>query len=187
MTISKEEAAESLAAIARSQQALRQAFRAHHGHYHLWLWGGIWIAMAMVAHCWEPAGMQCYSWPISGLGAVGSFLIGFLQAKQVRVPVDRRFVWVCATLIGFGGVWLAVLQPQTSMERLFTYLSLICAQVYVVVGIWFGSYLRWLGLLLAVLLMVGFFFFLPIFWIWVAIFGDGALILSGCYVRFFWR
>ncbi len=73
------------------------------------------------------------------------------------------------------------------MERLFTYIGLIVAQIYIVSGIWFDSYLTWLGALLAVLLMVGFVFFLPIFWIWVAIFGGGSLILGGFYVRYFWR
>ena len=49
MNPSKEEAAAALAAISQSQAALRSAFRAHRGHYYLWLWGLVWIAMALAA------------------------------------------------------------------------------------------------------------------------------------------
>ncbi len=187
MNLSKEEAAAALVAVGKSQEALRQAFRAHRGHYHLWLWGGVWILMALTAHFGGPYGLQRYMGLFCLVGGVLSFAIGMLQANQVRVPVDRRFLRVLFALLGFAAVWLLVLRPDTTSERLFTYFALIVAQLYVVAGIWFDTYLFWLGLLLAVLLLVGFFFFLPIFWIWVAVFGGGSLILGGFYVRYFWR
>lgn len=187
MHLTKEEAAAALAAISRSREASRQAFRAHHGHYHLWLWGLIWIAMAMAAHFGGAAGMQRFSpWLCLGGGAV-SFLIGWLQSGEVRAPTDRRFIGVLIVLVFFSLLWIPILRPVPTVERLFAYLSLICAQAYIIAGIWFDSYLAWLGLILAVLLLTGFFFFLPIFWIWVAIFGGGSLILGGFYVRYFWR
>jgi len=187
MHLTKEEAAVALVAISRSREASRQAFRAHHGHYHLWLWGLIWIAMAMAAHFGGAAGMQRFSpWLCLGGGAA-SFLIGWLQSGEVRAPVDRRFIGIVIALVFYALLWLSVLHPVPTTERLFTYLSLIVAQVYVVAGIWYDSYLSWMGLILTVLLLVGFFFFLPIFWIWVAIFGGGSLILGGFYVRYFWR
>lgn len=187
MHLTKEEAAAALAAIDRSREASRHAFRAHHGHYHLWLWGLIWIAMAMSAHFGGREGMQRFMpWLCLGGGAA-SFLIGWKQSSQVRAPTDRRFIGVLIVVVFFSLLWLPLLHPPLSPERQFTYISLIVAQLYIVAGIWFDSYLAWLGLILAVLLIVGFFFFLPIFWIWVAIFGGGSLILGGFYVRYFWR
>lgn len=187
MNLTKEEAAAALAAIDRSREVTRRAFRAHHGHYYLWLWGLIWIAMALIAQFTGPAGMQRHSFWLCGVGGLVSFLIGWRQSGEVRAPVDRRFLGVLIVVIFFSLLWLAILRPVPTTERLFVFLSLICAQVYIIAGIWFDSYLAWLGFILAVLLMVGFFFFLPIFWIWIAVCGGGSLILGGFYVRYFWR
>jgi hypothetical protein len=187
MNPSKEEAAAALAAIGQSQAALRSAFRAHRGHYYLWLWGLVWIAMALIAHFGGPAAIARY-FPMLGLaGGLASAAIGLLQRGQLRLPVDRRFVRVLLALLGFGVVWPLVLRAFPGNEAVFAYIGLVVAQLYVVAGIWFDIYLLWLGLILAGLLLVGFFFFLPIFWIWVAVFGGGALILGGFYVRYFWR
>ncbi|MBK8856459.1 MAG: hypothetical protein IPN11_01855 [Opitutaceae bacterium] len=187
MNPTKDEATAALAAVARSQAALRQAFRAHNGHYYLWLWGVVWALMALSAHCGGPAAIQRY-FPLLCLGGgVASGAIGLLQRRQVRIATDWRFLGVLGTLLGFGVIWLLVLQPARGSEKLFVYISLMVAQIYAVAGIWFDSYLFWMGLVLAALLLIGFFFFLPVFWIWVAVFGGGALILGGCYVRYFWR
>ena len=143
--------------------------------------------MALSAHYGGPAAIPRY-FPLLCLGgAAASGAIGLRQRRQVRIPTDRRFLGVLATLLGFGVIWLLVLQPARSNERLFVYISLMVAQIYAVAGIWFDSYLFWMGLILAALLLIGFFFFLPVFWIWVAVFGGGALILGGFYVRYFWR
>lgn len=187
MNLTKEEAAAALAAVARSQEALRQAFRAQHGHYYLWLWGIVWILMALSAHLGGQAAIQRY-FPLLCLGGgAASCLIGLWQRRVVRVPVDRRFMSVLAALLGFGLLWPFLLRPAPGSERIFTYISLIVAQFYIVAGIWFDSYLVWLGLILAVLLVTGFVFFLPVFWLWIAFCGGGALILGGFYVRYFWQ
>ena len=187
MNPTKDEATAALAAVARSQAALRQAFRAHNGHYYLWLWGVVWVLMALSAHSGGPAAIPRY-FPLLCLGGgVASGAIGLLQRRQVRIATDWRFLGVLGTLLGFGVIWLLVLQPARGSEKLFVYISLMVAQIYAVAGIWFDSYLFWMGLVLAALLLIGFFFFLPVFWIWVAVFGGGALILGGCYVRYFWR
>ena len=187
MNPTKDEAAGALAAVARSQEALRQAFRAHCGHYYLWLWGVVWVLMALSAHYGGPAAIPRY-FPLLCLGgAAASGAIGLRQRRQVRIPTDRRFLGVLATLLGFGVIWLLVLQPARSNERLFVYISLMVAQIYAVAGIWFDSYLLWMGLILAALLLIGVVLFLPVFWVWVAGFGGGALILGGFYVRYFWR
>jgi len=187
MNLTKSEAEAALIAIVRSQEALRHAFRAHHGHLHLWLWGAIWIAMAMTAHWGGTAAIENTFPYIALAGGLVSGLIGWWQRQAVRVPVDRRFLGVVLALVLFAGIWPLVLRPNVSHETIFTFISLLVAQIYVVAGIWFDSYLLWLGLILAALMIIGLCFFLPIFWIWVAVCGGGALLLGGTYVRFFWR
>ena len=187
MNLTRTEAEAALAAVARSQEALRQSFRARHGHYYLWLWCVVWVLMALGAHFGGEAVMQRATPLLCLGGGVASCAIGLLQRRQVRLPTDWRFLGVLATLLGFGVIWVLVLQPARGSEKIFAYISLMVAQVYAVAGIWFDTYLFWMGLILAALLLTGYFFFLPVFWIWVAVFGGGALILGGFYVRYFWR
>ena len=48
MNISPEEAARALGDIEASRAAMRTAIRTLRGHYQLWLWGGIWVVMALL-------------------------------------------------------------------------------------------------------------------------------------------
>lgn len=187
MEISKEEAARALAAVQQANAATRSAVRAHHGHLHLWLWGLVWIAMALLAHTRGLAGVRLFPW-LSGAGVVGSLLIGAIQHRQVRAPVDRRFLGALGALVGFALLFPLVLHSAgAGPEAAFAYTALVVAQAYVVSGLWFGNYFTWFGLLLAALILVGFFAFPAIFWLWIAVCTGGAFLLTGCYVRFFWR
>ena len=100
MTLSPDEANAALASIQRSQAAWRRAFRAHAGYLYLWLWGVIWIIMAMTAEFGGMAGVQFLPW-LGLAGGVGSALIGYLQRRQVRLPVDRRFLRVLSAVLLF--------------------------------------------------------------------------------------
>ena len=187
MTVTKAEAAEALAAVRRSESAMRSAFRAYHGHYCLWLWGVLWIAMAMLAQFRGIAGIRLFPW-ISLGGGIASFAIGFYQANQVRFPVDRRFFGALTAVLGFSILWPFLFRPASpSPHLIFTYIGLVVAHLYILAGLWFDSYMVWLGAILAVLLLVGFIWVTSAFWIWIAVCCGGTLLLTGFYVRYFWR
>jgi hypothetical protein len=187
MDVSKDEAAAALASVRATSLAARSVFRAHHGHYHLWLWGVVWIIMALLAHLRGIAGVRMFPW-ISAAGMVASFLIGFFQSGQVRSPGNPRFFGALATLIGFAVVVpFALGLKSISPEACFAYIALIVAQAYVLAGLWFDTYMVWFGLLLAVLVLLGLLVFTSIFWIWIAVFAGGAYLATGFYVRYFWR
>jgi hypothetical protein len=186
MQLTSEEAARALAAIATSRAAMRSAIRAHRGHYHLWLWGLIWIAMALLAEFRGLAGIRLFPW-LCAAGIVGSGTLGLIQSRQIRMPVDKRFLAVLAAVILFAFLWPLVLPPPVGDKAQFAYIGLVLTLCYVIAGIWFDNYLLWLGLLVTALLIVGLLFFAAIFWWWIAIFGGGTLILTGVYVRYFWR
>ena len=187
MDVSREEAAAALAAIKGANRAARSAFRAHHGHYHLWLWGIVWITMALLAQTRGLAGVRLFPW-VSGAGVFASLVIGFLQSGQVRSPVDRRFFGALASLIGFAVLVPLVLQPRNiTPEIAFAYTGLVVAQAYVLSGVWFDSYMVWFGLVLAGLILLGLLVFTAYFWIWIAVCTGGAFLLTGFYVRYFWR
>ena len=187
MDVSKEEAAAALAAVKRANVAARSAFRAHHGHYHLWLWGIVWIAMAMTAHIRGPSGTQYFPW-MSAAGLFVSYCIGFLQNRQVRAPIDRRFLGAVVTLVTFAMLMPFVLRPHApTPEMWFAFSALIVSQAYVIAGLWFDTYMVGFGILLAALILIGLFFVTAYFWIWIAVCTGGAFLLTGFYVRYFWR
>jgi hypothetical protein len=186
MQISSEEAARALAAIQTSREAMRSSIRARRGHYHLWLWGVIWIAMAMLVQFHGQAGARLLPW-LCAAGIAGSAVLGFIQGRQIRIPMDRRFLGVLAAVLFFSALWPLVLRAPANSEVIFAYIGLVVMLCYVIAGIWFDTYLLWLGLLMTAFLLVGLFFFSSIFWWWVAILGGGPLIVTGFYIRYFWR
>jgi len=186
MQLSPEEASQALAAIQTSRDAMRSAIRSHRGHYHLWLWGLIWIAMAMLAEFRGLAGIRLFPWICLG-GIAGSFLLGGIQGARIRGPVDKRFLGVLAAVCLFAMVAPSVLHPEAGEQAIFAYIALVTMLCYVIAGIWFDTYLLWLGLLIAGLILVGLWVFPGIFWWWIAGFGGGTLILTGFYIRRFWR
>lgn len=184
--ISPEEAARALAAIEGSQASMRASLRARRGHLHLWLWGAIWIVMALSAEIGGDATARFF--PIlATAGGVGSFLIGRAQNQAIRIPLDRRFLWVMSATLLFGPTWIMTTSGFTGPKAIFAFGGLLVAQIYVIAGIWFDTYLLRLGLVIAAAMLIGLLLLPAYFWIWVAIAGGGPLIGTGIYVRYFMR
>ena len=61
--------------------------------------------------------------------------------------------------------------------------------MYVVMGLWAGRLLFWLGVVMTLLIVSGFFLFYlqPAFWLWLAVLGGGTLAGTGLYIRKAWR
>jgi hypothetical protein len=187
--VSREEASRALREIDQSREAIRRAIRAHRGHFHLWLWGAIWIAMALAAHFYGQRATR--SFPFFVLpGVIASTVIGIYQGRQIRAPFDKRFLAALACMLVFGLLWPVILggpRPPSADIRLFAFIALLAMQVYVLAGIWFDSYLLTIGLVVSVLILIGLFVFPQIFWVWFAIFCGGPVVLYGFLVRFWWR
>ncbi len=185
MQLSSEDAARALAAVDASRAAMRSAVRANRGHWHLWLWGLIWIAMAMLAEFRGEAGVRLFPWIVLA-GFPISFVIGATQSRRIRSsPVDKRFLGVLAAVVLFGiAAPFVLLRGPVSSEALFAYCGLVTMLGYVIAGIWFDVYLLWLGVAMAALILVGLFFFPAIFWWWIAVFSGGPLLAAGFYVRY---
>jgi len=175
---------------ALSRTAMRHAIRAHYGHWYLWIWGLIWLAMALLGHFLGPSATPFFN-GLCLIGITSSILIGFVQGGQIRAPLDRRFLAALGAFILFGYfVWPVVLGSPHRADafiRLFGYSALVPMQAYVLAGIWFDSYLLWIGLLISCSILLGLFIFSAIFWLWFAAFAAVPLILSGFYVRYFMR
>lgn len=186
--ISPADAEHALHSIEISRLAMRQAIRAHRGHFHLWLWGATWIGMALTVHLQGVRGEQLL--PLFALaGTVGSTVIGYFQSRQLRTRIDKRFLAALGCLLGFGLLWplvLGIAHGPGAGIRMFAFIALLVMQVYVLAGIWFDNYLLAIGLVVAVLILIGLFVFPGFFWLWFAIFCGGPVFLSGFVVRYLW-
>jgi hypothetical protein len=184
--LTPEAAAAALADIASARTAMRHAIRAHRGHYHLWLWGVIWIAMPLWAYFRGDDAARYFGW-LCVPGIIGSFVIGAVQARQIRGPINPRFLGVIVALAFFFVVFPVVLHARPDARQIYTYVCLCSMLGYIIAGLWTDTYLLWVGVIVTLLILTGFFFFPGFFWLWMAVFGGGTLVLTGFYVRHFWR
>lgn len=184
--LSREQAAAALAEVEAARASMRRVVREHRGHYHLWIWGAVWIAMPLTAHFGGDQAARHFWW-ITIIGGVLSALTGFTQSRQIRRPANLRFVGVMVTMWVFAATFPLVLRPALESRGLYAFCCLVAMQTYVVAGLWTDTYLLWVGLLVAALVLVGFFCFPGIFWLWMAVFGGGTLVATGFYVLLFWK
>ncbi len=185
MNISPEEAARALRDIESSRAPMRTAIRGFRGPYQLWLWGCIWVVIALLAEFHLLHVLNVRDWLIYSGFAV-SFLIFFCQGAKIRSPVNKRFLGVLAAIVVFSFIWPLVLGHPANAKGSFAYGALVPMFCYIVAGIWFDLYLFWVGLLASVLILAGLFIFPAFFW-WSVVLCGGTLIGTGFYVRYFWR
>jgi hypothetical protein len=186
MHLSPREAAAALAEVEQARAAMRRAVRAHRGHLHFWIWGLAWIVMPLIAYFGGNAASRYFPF-VCLLGGIASTVAGFSQGRQIRAPIDRRFLSLLAALVGFAAIYPIVLHAHLDAKSAYAYIALVVMQGYVIAGIWSDTYLLWVGLLITALILVGVFVFPAIFWLWMAVFGGGTLLVTGFYVRNFWR
>jgi hypothetical protein len=182
----RDEAAALLAEVDSARAAMRHAIRAHRGHLHLWIWGAAWVAMPLTVHFGGSEAGRFFPWICLAAGTA-SVATGFTQGRQVRTPVNFRFLGVLAAVLGFAALFPFVLQASFDLRTSYAYACLVAMQTYVVAGLWTDTYLLWLGIAVTVLILIGLLLFPSVFWLWMAAFGGGPLIATGFYVRHCWR
>src|SRR4051812_37078437 len=104
MNLSPDEARRALEAIETSRHAMRSVIRSHRGHLQLWLWGAIWVLMAMAAQFLGLEGVKRMPW-LSAIGFVLSAAIAMSQSTRLRGALDRRFIALLAVTLVFAAVW----------------------------------------------------------------------------------
>ena len=187
MNISPEEAQEALAVIQRTTDKTRKG----HGYngYYLMIWGAVWFAGFMVSQFlqskpavvgWTWGGLVLVAW-------VTSAVLGINQGRYVRSPIGQQIGFFYLVLLAFAVLWFILLAPQHTEQGVMFFVSLMMFGG-VVVGILYRNLFTVLGSLFATALAIAGYYLLPdYFYLWEAILGGLAMLVSGLVLRLRWR
>jgi hypothetical protein len=182
MSLSSQEAAESLSQAEQAGRRSKQVYFYHRSSPHLIMWGIIWFIG------YGGTGLfPLYSNALWGalilIGATGGFLLGRYRKPDGSTtgPYAWRMAAVWAIILLFVFSTYAILQPHHS-RQFAAYPALITGSVYMALGLWTGLRYVISGVVVVALTLIGFFYIEPIF-LWFAVVGGAAMILTGLWFR----
>jgi hypothetical protein len=198
--VSHEEARASLEEIDRVILLTRQAIVRSGSAPIVILWGIIWL-IGYAGAQFFPQGSRTLWMVLDVAGIAGSFHFGRLARKSpTRSPNRGRIGLSWLILYLFAAIWLALLGPwnlvgahQLSNEgpelnrKIAAFWATIPMFAYVLMGLWLDRFFIWLGALVTIATLVGYFYVTDCFFLWMAVFGGGALVASGLFIRKNWK
>jgi hypothetical protein len=189
MSLTPDQASDSLKEIERTGRRSAQALQYANASPGFILWGVIWmIGYAGSDLLPQTLGWRSVNWLWFTLTIIGvsiSFAIGQAQrrARPMTGP-SARLRWGATILVlwVFVIATFAVLRPANPVAS-GAFIPLVIATIYAVFGIWGGLRFLYAGIAVAVLTLGGFFFLPQHFLLWMAFVGGGSLVLAGLWLR----
>ena len=195
MEVSKQEAQAALNEIASISERTKRTLTSGASPEVLILWGLVWVVGNLATH-FEPRLVGLIWTAIGSVGVLGTIVLKARHRKSVT-RIDgtsdanaQRIGWFWAALAAYTLVWLFILAPWGTdhsflslTRRMSAFFATIPMFAYVVGGLWFGRFYVWLGAIVTALTVVGLYAFPEYFWIWMSVFGGGALLLSGVQMK----
>jgi hypothetical protein len=177
--LSRNEAETALRDISTAERASATTYGYRRASPYLVLWGVVWAVGYGVTYV-RP--QYTIIWPVLvALGMIASFWIGWKSDPAGKV--DCRYVATLLAVFFFVMAVFAVLAPRTNAQ-ISAFFPILVALFYSLIGIWTrGARMVFAGVVVAVLTIVGYFWFPQIFLLWMAAVGGGALILGGLWLR----
>jgi hypothetical protein len=194
MNVTNEDAVQSLAQVEDVMAKTKQSLVSTYAGPFLILWGLIWVVSYLGTHFFPMRAN--WIWNISSvLGVIGTIFIFwrlFKQSPAVRNTSDKQFIlrttlfwpWI----IVYAFVWLSIVKPSSGIE-LNAFLVTVVMFAYVIMGLWFGSWLMSiLGIVITVFTLVGFHLIAAEYYcFYMAITAGGGLFGTGLYMKLRWR
>jgi hypothetical protein len=193
MTLSADQAAQSLREIEKTE---RRSFEAHeyaHASPQFILWGLIWMAGYAGTYLLPNYGfVHGISWLWFGLvviGIVGSSILGRRRYRDLAPEAVAKaraigFRWGMTMLVFYVFLFavFAVMRPRNP-AAIGAFIPLLVAAIYAVTGIWRGLRFLYAGIAVGVLTLGGWFWLPEYFLPWMVVVGGGSLILVGLWLR----
>ena len=205
MEISKEQAQDSLSQIANIAKQTRKKIAAGSAGPILVIWGTIWFAAYLVNYLgiifeWKHIHIKTGShssitfftaslaWPV--LVVIGVFASWFIDARKgpTRSAYNKRLGFSWLILFLYANVWLVLLTPWNAYQ-INAFVASLPMFAYIIMGLWMDRFLLWLGVVVTLLILTGFFMFYlqPLFWLWMAVTCGGTLLGTGVYIQLRWK
>jgi hypothetical protein len=186
MPVSPTEAQDALRDISATAQASATSYSYRMASPHFILWGVIWVVAWSVSY-FDPT--QKWLWPIlDAVGIAGSFYLGRRAARHANAGAQRgrwgvKYGGSLVAIAAFVAAVYAVMPPRNPLQ-FSAFFPLLVALFYCLAGLWANATrLVLIGIGIALLTLIGFFWLPQIFLLWMAIVGGGALIFAGLWLR----
>jgi hypothetical protein len=178
MSLSREEAAQTLREVTETQQRSVDLARYRHSAPFFYWWGLYWL-VGYGATALLPGKVIPIWITASVIAVAGHFVIA---RRSARAPRDWR--WIAAFLIffAFAHGTFAIMQPINGL-KVGTFIPLMAGAIYALAGLLFGLRLVITGLAVMAAALIGFFFLREVFAWWMAAVCGGALILTGYWLQ----
>lgn len=192
MSISQDEARESLNQVADATERTRKLLAYASVDKHFIVWGMVWV----LGFC-SSQFLPLLPWIWLGLlvaGFVASALIG--MNEPIRSTMGRRFGLFWVFLIAYVCLWMWLLSPfitvgQEQTMAFWRHMVAIGVTIamfaYVVMGVWLDTFVIWVGLAVTALSVLGLFVAPDYFFLWTAATGGGTLVGTGLLIHNRWR
>jgi len=193
MDLSRDQAAESLKEIERTQRRSAEANEYVYSSPQFILWGLIWMVGYTGSYLLPNYGFSHgINWLWFGLVVIGIFGSHVLGRRRIRhlapeavakgKAISIRWGMTMFVFYAFIIAVFAVIRPRNPMVS-GAFIPLLIAAIYSVWGIWQGLRFLYAGIALAVLTLGGWFYLYPYFLPWMAAVGGGSLVLIGLWLR----
>ena len=185
MSITKNEAETALRDAEEAKERSLTLFGYEMASPYLLLWGVLWITAGIVS---------VISPQNTGIGwlvvvTIGIIANGYLVASDARRFAESnirreslRYVAAVAVLTGFLTMTFVVFAPVSGVE-IQTFITILIASIYMILGLWTGKLLSAVGADLAILVVIAYFFLPAYYPLIVSILGGAALIAGGLLMR----
>ena len=184
MNLTSEEAQAGLDMIRQTQNRFEKAIASGYTSHLLILWGLIGIfgfTSLQISPYWG-------GWFYAGLDIVGIILTILIarhwptrSASKVDTSQQINRVW--PALIIYAMIWAWILKPSGPMQ-VCVYVCTVCGFAYVLIGILCRvPFMIWLGNIITLLILVGYYGLPTYFYAWTALFAGGTVLGTGLYIR----
>ncbi|RYE03767.1 MAG: hypothetical protein EOP61_03245 [Sphingomonadales bacterium] len=178
--IDRKDAASALASIEQARERSGEFRRYAAAGNKLIGWGLVWLVCNLCTQLIPVWGSK--SWLIGVPAGILWSMTGSSGLGGNRGRGSGRYALMALAVFGFFASVMAVTGVNDQLQA-NVIVSLTVATVYIVVGLWAGPRFAWIGLALAAIVLAGWFGDRAHLYLWLAVGGGGALLISGLWLR----
>ena len=189
MKISPSEAEEALAAVQTMTQKTRHSIASGSAYISLIITGVVWLIGFTATQFLTPP-LIVWIWIVTSIaGSALATFMGIRTGRRVRIAssavTGKRIAIFWALLTFFGAAIIAVAQPTEGKQ--ITLLIILLAMIgQMGMGLLLSFSATWWTVPVAAVALVGYFFALDWFFLWMGLLGGGVMIAVGLYIRYRW-